>query len=120
MPEQLTRHPDVTLQVLRSAGARCGEGAPQQILTRCPTDRFCKLPGGEVCIYGLDQAAQMTQISPADWQALQQTLPVAAARPPTAGAGDAPPVDGLLVGGTIGLLVGAALGALGVRLRMPR
>ena len=27
MPEQLTRHPEVTLQVLRSAGAKCGEGA---------------------------------------------------------------------------------------------
>ena len=26
MPEQLTKHPEVTLQVLRSAGARCGEG----------------------------------------------------------------------------------------------
>ncbi|MFS8977367.1 hypothetical protein [Cupriavidus necator] len=77
MPEQLTRHPEVTLQVLRSAGARCGEGVPQQILKTCPRDRFCQLPGGEICVYGLDGAAAMTQITPADWQAL---CPLAGAR----------------------------------------
>jgi hypothetical protein len=78
MPEQLTRHPDVTLQVLRSAGARCGEGAPQEILTACPRERFCRLPGGEVCVYGLPQAREMTQITGADWAALAppQATPV--------------------------------------------
>lgn len=68
MPEQLTRHPDVTLKVLQSAGAQCGVGAPQQILKQCPRERFCKLPGGEICVYGLDGAASMTQITASDWQ----------------------------------------------------
>ena len=43
MPEQLTKHPEVTLEVLRSAGAKCGEGTQQSILTQCPAERFCKL-----------------------------------------------------------------------------
>jgi hypothetical protein len=63
MPEQITKHPDVTLEVLKSAGAKCGEGAPQQILKKCPAERFCALPGGEMCVYGLDQIPQMTQIT---------------------------------------------------------
>ncbi|MEO6745338.1 MAG: hypothetical protein ABIS28_03820, partial [Caldimonas sp.] len=68
MPEQLTKHPEVTLDVLRSAGALCGErAAPQAILTTCPVDRFCKLPGGEICVYGLRDAASMSQITKADW-----------------------------------------------------
>ena len=71
MPEQLTRHPEVTLQVLRSAGARCADGAPQEILVTCPAARFCKLPGGEICIYGLSEAAAMTQITVSDWRNLQ-------------------------------------------------
>ena len=70
MPEQLTKHPEVTLQVLRSSGAKCGEGAPQEILTKCPSNRCCKLPGGEVCVYGLPEAPQMTQISSTEWQAV--------------------------------------------------
>lgn len=70
MPEQLTKHPDVTLQVLRSAGARCGEGVSPKILTHCPVERFCQLPGGELCVYGLPEAMQMTQITAAQWHAL--------------------------------------------------
>jgi hypothetical protein len=70
MPEQLSKHPEVTIQVLRSAGAKCGEGAAQEILVACPTGRFCKLPGGEVCVYGLPEAKQMTQISAVEWQAV--------------------------------------------------
>ena len=62
MPEQLTKHPEVTLDVLRSAGLVCGErAAPQTILTKCPVDRFCKAPGGELCVYGLRDAASMGQ-----------------------------------------------------------
>jgi hypothetical protein len=75
MPEQLTKHPEVTLQVLRSAGARCGEGAPQDILKACPAARFCKLPGGEICVYGLPEAGQMTQVSAAEWRALLPPAP---------------------------------------------
>ena len=66
MPEQITKYPDVTLQVLREAGARCGEGEPQQILTQCPRERFCALPTGEMCIYGVEQIPQMTQIKTAE------------------------------------------------------
>ena len=56
MPEQLTKHPEATLQVLRSAGAQCGTGAPPTILTACPAERLCTLPGGEICVYGLADA----------------------------------------------------------------
>jgi hypothetical protein len=70
MPEQLTKHPEVTLQVLRSGGAKCGEGASQDILASCPAERFCKLPGGEICVYGVADARRMTQLTPNDWQSL--------------------------------------------------
>ena len=92
MPEQLTKHPEVTIQVLRSAGARCGEGAPQDILKACPAARFCKLPGGEVCVYGLPEAMQMTQVAPAEWRALlapaaPQPTPPSAVPWPAVGVG---------------------------------
>ncbi len=63
MPEQISKYPDVTLQVLKGAGAVCGEGADQRILTRCPADRFCAFPTGEICVYGLEDIPSMTQIS---------------------------------------------------------
>jgi hypothetical protein len=44
MPEQLTKHPDVTMQVLRASGGKCGEGAKPEILVSCPAARFCKMP----------------------------------------------------------------------------
>src|SRR4051812_39998904 len=62
MPEQISKYPDVTLKVLKDAGAECGEGAPQKILTQCPAKRFCALPTGEICVYGIDEIPQMTQI----------------------------------------------------------
>jgi hypothetical protein len=109
MPEQLTKHPEVTLQVLQSAGALCGVGAKQDILTACPAARFCKLPGGEVCVYGLPQARQMTQITGAEWAAL---APPAAA--PPAPAGEAlMPWSAVLVA----LVVGAAVGWIAARRR---
>jgi hypothetical protein len=74
MPEQLTKHPEITLQVLRSAGAACSEGVKPEILVHCPVARFCKLPGGEICIYGLAEAPQMTQITRTDWRAMQVGL----------------------------------------------
>lgn len=110
MPEQLTKHPEVTLQVLRSAGARCAEGAPQEILRQCPRERFCKLPGGEVCVYGLPQASQMTQVTPAEWQSLLGAL--APAAPPAAPSWHVPAASGAL-----GLAVGALLAALVARRR---
>ena len=71
MPEQLTKHPDVTMQVLRASGGRCGEGAKPEILVSCPAARFCKMPGGELCVYGLEDAGRMTQITKTDWRAIQ-------------------------------------------------
>ena len=63
MPEQISKYPDVTLQVLRESGAVCGQGAPQQILKQCPRDRFCSLKTGEVCVYGINDIPKMTQIT---------------------------------------------------------
>ena len=63
MPEQITKYPDVTLKVLAEAGALCGKGAEQKILTTCPRDRFCALSTGEICVYGIDEIPRMTQIS---------------------------------------------------------
>jgi hypothetical protein len=63
MPEQITKYPDVTIQVLKGAGAVCGEGATQKILTQCPASRFCALPSGEICVYGINEIPQMTQIN---------------------------------------------------------
>ena len=70
MPEQLTKHPDVTLQVLRSAGGKCGEGLEPEVLVSCPRASFCKMPAGEICVYGLDDAARMTQITRSDFRAI--------------------------------------------------
>jgi len=98
MPEQLTKHPEVTLQVLRSGGARCGEGLPQQILQQCPAERFCQLPGGEICVYGLPEAARMTQVSAAEWRALFASPPA-----------PEPPADAVapVMAGGLGLVTGA-------------
>lgn len=64
MPEQITKYPDVTIKVLKEAGARCGEGLEQKILKQCPADRFCALPTGELCVYGIVDIHRMTQIKP--------------------------------------------------------
>jgi hypothetical protein len=112
MPEQLTKHPEVTLQVLQSAGAVCGAGAPQEILKACPPARFCKLPGGEVCVYGLPEAKQMTQVTAADWAALAAPEPLPA--PPAAEA--LMPWSSLFVA----LVVGVAVGWIAARRRRPR
>ena len=109
MPEQLTKHPEVTLKVLRSAGAKCGEGASQTILTQCPIERFCKLPAGELCVFGLAEVPQMTQISASDWRTVYQALQ-GAQEPAETPSGD------FMVGGT-GILVGIALGVILSRLR---
>ena len=104
MPEQLTKHPEVTLQVLRSAGAKCAEGAPQDILTSCPAERFCKLPGGEICVFGLGDASKMTQITAAEWSAL---LPSALPESPSTFQ---PFMSEALLSGGLGLLAGVAIG----------
>lgn len=67
MPELISKYPEVTQQVLKSAGAVCGEGGLPKILTRCPAERFCSLPGGEFCVYGLDGISATTQITAREW-----------------------------------------------------
>jgi len=64
MPEQISKYPEVTLRVLKGNGAVCGEGANQKILTKCPAERFCSLTTGEICVYGIEEIPQMTQITP--------------------------------------------------------
>ncbi|AOX99590.1 hypothetical protein [Jeongeupia sp. USM3] len=110
MPEQLTKHPDVTLQVLRSAGAQCGEGAPQTILRQCPEKQFCKLPGGEICVYGLPEAVRMTQLTGADWQVVLRGVG------PGEAASGSESHHGLLLGGA-GVVVGVLVGILAMKLR---
>ena len=114
MPEQLTKYPEVTLQVLRSAGAKCAEGAPQAILTACPKERFCKLPGGELCVYGLNDATKMTQITATEWRGILSSLSHETALPPKPFM-----ADGLLIGG-VGLLLGVAIGLAMARIRRRR
>jgi hypothetical protein len=84
------------LQVLKSGGARYASGAAPEILTRCPAERFCKLPGGEVCVYGFADAPRMTQPGVADWQALAQV--VARLPRPTTVPGCCTASAGLLLG----------------------
>ena len=66
MPEQISKYPDVTLQVLKGAGGRCAAGAEQKILTQCAPERFCSFASGEVCVFGLEHVSQMTQINAND------------------------------------------------------
>ncbi|MGH6626836.1 MAG: hypothetical protein ACRECD_09890 [Burkholderiaceae bacterium] len=114
MPEQLTKHPELTLQVLRSSGAKCAEGAAQDILTQCPAERFCKLPGGEICVFGLPDASRMTQISATELRALVAPVPSETLRPEGALSGE------LLLSAGIGLLAGAAIAIAVSRLRNHR
>lgn len=64
MPEIISKYPETTIELLRDAGARCGEGLQPKILTKCPPAQFCVLPTGEMCVYGLDAIPQMTQVTP--------------------------------------------------------
>lgn len=67
MPEIVTKYPDVLIKELKDVNGKCGEGQPQQILKKCPTDQFCSLPTGEICVYNLKDISTMTQISSAEW-----------------------------------------------------
>jgi hypothetical protein len=106
VPEQITKHPDVTLQVLAGAGGVCGRGAPQKILTRCPADRFCALPTGEICVFGIPDIPRMTQITRTELAPV--VCPGAHAAPGLAGL--VPALDGTIL--TAAFLTGLALGRL--------
>ena len=79
----------------------------QEILTQCPAERFCRLPGGEICVFGLSDASKMTQITAAEWKALVQSLP--AARISSSDSGGAEVLlsagSGLLAAAVIALVV---------------
>jgi len=66
MPEIITKYPEIVLKILKETGAICGEGVQQQILKVCPPERFCSLPTGEICVYGVNEISKMTQIKTAD------------------------------------------------------
>jgi len=72
MPEIITKYPEIVLKVLRDTGAKCSEGAPQRILRQCPPERFCSLPTGELCVYGLNELSLMTQIKTEDISEITQ------------------------------------------------
>jgi hypothetical protein len=65
MPEIITKYPEIVMQILKVVG-KCGVGVKQQILTTCPPEKFCSLPTGEICVYGLEDIPRMTQISTSD------------------------------------------------------
>jgi hypothetical protein len=50
----------VTIKILKEAGGCCGEGVEQKILTKCPPERFCSMPSGELCVYGIRDIPMMT------------------------------------------------------------
>lgn len=104
MPEQISKYPQVTLKILKEAGAVCGEGAPQKILTACPPERFCSLPSGEICVYGLADLRLMTQITE---QELASVVCPGGKKGPTE-TGGWPPLLGVALGGAF--LVGLWLG----------
>ncbi|EKD71310.1 MAG: hypothetical protein ACD_46C00219G0006 [uncultured bacterium] len=66
MPEIMTKYPSVVMDILKANGAKCNVGAKQQILTTCPPEQFCSLKSGELCVYDVKDAAQMTQIDTID------------------------------------------------------
>jgi hypothetical protein len=103
MPEQISKYPEVTLQVLQGAGGVCGKGAEQKILTRCPAERFCALPTGEICVYGLEQIPHMTQITVQEVARVVCPLSQASVFPVMD-----PTVQGILLGScfALGLLLG--------------
>ena len=73
MPEIVSKYPEVVLKVLKRSGVECGTGKPQKILKACPAERFCSLPGGELCVYGTDEISEMTQIKMDDLVAVSES-----------------------------------------------
>ena len=75
MPEIITKYPEIALEVLKSAGAKCGTGEKKQILTKCPDKNFCALPQGEICVYGIKDIKLMTQINPTEFADVISDVP---------------------------------------------
>jgi hypothetical protein len=75
MPEIVSKHPDIVIQLLKNNGAKCNVGATQTILKNCPKEQFCALNNGEICVYGINDVKQMTQLSPADFAIMTSDVP---------------------------------------------
>lgn len=86
MPEILTKHPDIVIQVLEGAGVRCGGGQKPRILKSCPSAQLCTTPNGELCVYGPTELEAMTQLSHAE---ICAPAGKPRAREPTASASEA-------------------------------
>ena len=114
MPEQITKYPEVTIQVLKEGGARCGPGVQKQILTQCPSEQFCAFPSGEICVYGIAQIPQMTQVKT---QELARVV-CPPGRRSEAGFGVAAWPDAGTFGVTFAL--GLAVGAIALRIQRPQ
>jgi hypothetical protein len=111
MPEQISKYPDVTIEVLQGAGARCGPDVPKRILTKCPSERFCAFDSGEICVFGIDQIPQATQIT------TQELARVVCSHGPSSETGPAG-VTGLDVGALgVTLALGITIGAISGRWR---
>lgn len=74
MPEVVTKYPETALKILKDANINCGSGTQQKILINCPKQNFCSLPTGELCIYGLQDIPQMTQIHLLDFFLLPNSV----------------------------------------------
>jgi hypothetical protein len=88
--------------VLKGQGAVCGKGATQKILTKCPTERFCSLKTGEICVFGINEIPKMTQIK------AQELAPFVCSGVQRSAITD---LDGLILGGVFvaGLVLGTGL-----------
>ena len=75
MPEVLTKYPQSLIMELKSAGGKCGEGLSPRILKSCPTESFCVLPAGEICVYDFKDVSSMTQIKLTEWSGAVTGIP---------------------------------------------
>ena len=68
MPEVITKHPQQLIQLLKAAKMKCGDAKTKPlILTSCPSESFCKIPQGEICVYGIQSARNMDQFGTLDF-----------------------------------------------------
>lgn len=96
MPEIITKYPQAMIKVLKGANIQCGIGDKQAILHHCPHDRFCSLPTGEICVYGISDISKMTQIHRLElFKSTEVIIPL---------------IGLLLVGFALGVLFGVKIG----------
>lgn len=98
MPEIISKHPEIVIKVLESQGAKCGDGIKPKILTKCAPEKFCKLDGGELCVFGQNEVAKTTQLDKSE---------LCATRSSSTNAPDAIQVSSIAL--PLALLVGAII-----------